>query len=889
MHCVVNLKCENQKQPIGIDGKNPRLSWQIKSTEKNVRQVKYQVSVFQNKTEIWNTGEVTSEDMSIFYQGPALKSRGIYFWKVSIWLQDGKKYDSIQTYWEMGLLEEEDWKCNWISPLLPRVKKSTGTPMDLYQPSRVFKDEDFNKPVYFRKEFFVKAGTEKARIYLTAHGIYNIYLNGKRVSDQELAPECNAYKKFIVYQTYDVTSMLQPDCLNTVAIVVADGWYSGYIGVIGYNNYQYGEDLSMLLQLELEYLDGEHEYIVSDKSFRASFGPYIYAELFKGEKYDANLEMSGWDKSGFNDRDWSICKEVDIPKTNLEAFFGEPVRVVKEIEAKSVFLTPKQELVVDMGQNIAGKFRVNLKGKKGQIISFKCSEMLDKEGNFLQNIMGSNKDQTDIYIMKSEEGQYEPMFTYHGFQYIKVEGYQLNKEDITGLVLGSDMEITGDFSCSDKRINQLVHNISWSQRGNFLSIPTDCPQREKMGWTGDIQVYASTAAFHMDTKCFLERWMRNVRAEACADGTIPVIVPSIPEYEQFVHSSAGWGDAVYIVPWTQYQRYGDEKILEDNYDAMKKWVSYIERCAIEVPEGSEVSENQKYLWNTGFHFGDWGLPSLMPGIEANEMAVTAEKTKEYVTPVFYAYATEIMARIADVIGCSKDAEYYQELNMRIRHAYESEYILDDGRIKGDYQGIYVLVLKFHLVSDEKRTLVLNRLISLLEENDFCLDTGFVSVPFILDVLYENGCADIAYKILFQTKCPSWLYEIEKGANTIWETWKNVSADGTAMNSSYNHYAFGCVGDFIYRRIGGLQLIEPGYKSFKIAPDFKCGLSSARLIFHSVYGKIKVEWKKEEMAVQMNITVPPNTTAHILLPGVNQMVGSGKYCFSVPKERCYENK
>ena len=756
-----------------------------------------------------------------------------------------------------------------------------------------FPDEAFNPCTFLRKRFPLSKAIRRARIYATANGVYQLALNGNRVGNIELAPEFNDYTHFHHYQTYDVTTLLQKG-ENTIGVVLGDGWYGGFIGISGLNNYQYGSDVALLMQVEITYDDGTTETVVTDDGFKAATGPIVYSELFKGEKFDARKELINWDGNNFDDSEWRTCVIENDVKVDLRAFYGEPVKVIEEIKPLSVTTSPKGETIVDVGQVIAGKFRVRLRGNRGVRVQFACSEVVDANGCFVRNITGTNKDQTDIYILKGDSEEiYEPLFTYHGFRYIKVDGYsaKLDTDDFTALVVSSDLPQTGHFECNDARLNRLQQNIVWSQKANFISIPTDCPQREKMGWTGDIFIYAPTAAFNMETAAFLTRWMRSVAVEQLPDGQVPVIIPYISEYQSLAaavpggfNSSAGWGDACYFVPWVLYQTYGDSRILEEYYGTMKKWVAYIEKTARENnPENQggtmtvEVYERQKYLWNTGFHFGDW----LAPGISVNEQGdidpvAGALLSKGVVAPCFFAFAAEIMGKIAHVLGKENDAIYYGELNRKIREAFAAEYIHSDGTIEGGFQGIYVLALKMNLVPDALKTKVGEKLAALIEENDNRLDTGFMSVPYLLDVLFDHGHKDLAYKLLFQTKCPSWLYQVENGATTIWEAWNAIAPDGTINEYSHNHYAFGCVGDFLYRRIGGIQRLAPGYKRILIQPDFACGLTNASASYKSIHGWIRVAWQIENKKTAVHIAIPANTTARVVLPGIEEDIPSGNH-------------
>lgn len=519
---------------------------------------------------------------------------------------------------------------------------------------------------------------------------------------------------------------------------------------------------------------------------------------------------------------------------------------------------------------------------------------MGNDGNYFNNILNVNKEQTVIYITKDGFQTFRPSFSYHGFRFVRIKGWpgQISLNHFKIYVLSSEMDDLGFFHTSDERLNQLESNIWWSQAANTISIPTDCPQREKAGWTGDIMAYSPTLCFKRDANAFLTSWMANVRAEQLQDGAIPMIVPYLTAYQTFLKAnlgtdtSCGWGDAVIIVPYAVYQAYGNRQILEENYEAMTKWLNYItNRAENNHPDDYESwdearRENSRYLWNTDFHFGDWLIPSIVLGNpDANAMNETAYATMGVVAPAYYAFSALYMSKIAEILGHKNDEMYYHDLYHKIRAAFISEYIREDGTIHADFQGIYVIVLQMGLVPEEIKPKMIQHLCDMIADNGNCLDTGFLSVLFLMDVLCSNKRSDVAYKLLFQTACPSWLYEVECGGTTMWESWGAVGKDGSVSTYSYNHYAFGCIGDWMYRHLGGLQLIEPGYKRFKVAPAFDCGLTSVTVSEETPYGKATVMWKIISKKILLHVEVPVNTQALIQLPGKeSKTFGSGTYDF-----------
>lgn len=886
----IHLRVESQSNPLGIDIRIPRYSWVLQSDRRGVRQTAYQVVVADSLQELegsgtilWDSGRIDSDcSTGIEYRGPLLRSRQRYWWRVKVWDEIGGASEwSESSFWEMGLLETSDWSAKWIEPEQRPVARDP----DLGLQEALMSDEPTDTAKLhpcplLRRTFTVKQGVRQARMYATAHGVYRMEINGARVGDQELAPEFTSYGRYLQYQTYDVAPLLVPG-ENVIGAILGDGWYAGRIGLIG-TSCQYGDKLGLLLQLEIEYENGDKDVIRSDESFVSSSGHLVYSDLFIGEKIDARRRPDGWSRIGFDASTWLPVQIAQYGYDNLVAQYGEPIRVVQELPAIDVLTTPAGETVIDFGQVVAGRIRMRVQGEAGTEIKLEHSETLDENGNFLNNIMGRHKDQTDIYIVcGGEEELFEPNFSFHGFRYVRVTGYPgtVRAEFFTVQVLCSDMARSGSFECSDPRLNRLQDNIRWSQIGNMISIPTDCPQRERAGWTGDIQVFAPTACFNMDVDAFLSRWMRNLRVDQAENGEVPNIVPYHDSNRRADAglggkiSSAGWGDAVTIVPWVLYQAYGNRKVLEDNYGAMKRWLSFVEKCAREeLPPNigqlnEERRERHRYLWNTGFHFGDWLLPSVAGGKDGGppNPIRSALATKELVATSFFAYSTELLSIIAAELGYRVDADHYKQLNARIKESYAAEYLQDDGRLPAHYQGIYVLALRFELVPESMRHKVFGQLVELIEQNGYRLDTGFVSVPFLLDVLYDNGRTDLAYRLLYQTESPSWLYEVEKGATTIWEAWDAVKPDGRVARMSFNHYAFGCVGDWMYRRIAGIRPLAPGYRRLEIRPGLESGLRYATAEYESVKGTIRSSWGLEENGYYLHVRIPANATATVILP------------------------
>jgi alpha-L-rhamnosidase len=839
------LICEYKTNPVGLDVLNPRLGWMIVSNERNVMQTAYQLRVagspddlLDNKSLLWNPGKKQSDQsIQVVYTGPQLKSGKRYFWQVKIWDNKGNVSEwSDIAYWEMGLLNSSDWKAKWIQPDLDEnVNISNPCPL-------------------LRKEFKVKGNVVSARAYISAHGLYEAELNGKKVGDQVFTPGWTSYHNRIQYQTYDVTELLHKG-KNAVGVVLGDGWYRGTMGWGGRRN-AYGNKLALILQIVISYSDGKTEVIRTDDSWKASTGPVLLSDIYNGEIYDARLEHKGWSSLGFDDKDWPKIKIADIPKNILICPQGPPVKRIQEIHPVAKLITPLGETVFDMGQNMVGKIRIKVKGTAGSKVTLYHAEVLDKDGNFYTENLRSAKQRVQ-YILKGEgEEIYEPHFTFQGFRYVKVEDYpgELSMDDLTGIVIHSDIEPTGSFSCSNPLLNQLQHNIQWGQKGNFLDVPTDCPQRdERLGWTGDAQVFSRAACFNGDVAAFFTKWLADLSADQFADGRVPHVVPNVLGPNS--GGSAGWADASTIIPWNVYQIYGDKRILDSQYSSMVNWVNYME---------NEAGED--YLWNTGPHFGDWLFYSIN-----NDVSGRSAVTNKYlIAQAFFAHSTELLYETAKVLGKMEDERKYLDLLKNVKQAFLNEYVTPNGNLVSGTQTAYVLALEFDLLPEEQQKGAIEKLVKSIKEYKDHLTTGFLGTPYLCHVLSDHGYPDVSYKLLLQETYPSWLYPVKMGATTIWERWDGIRTDGSfeeASMNSFNHYAYGAIGDWMYRVIGGINADEkhPGYKHIIIHPRPGGDLEYAKTSYQSGYGKILTFWKREGDTFRLRVIIPVNTTASVILP------------------------
>jgi alpha-L-rhamnosidase len=906
---LVDLRCESMTDPLGIGVLRPRFSWELRSEKPGTLQTAYRIRAAETPGELatraaglWDSGRIEARSsIHVPYGGPALRSGQRVHWCVQAWDQDGAaSRDSEVAWFEMGLLTPDDWSAQWIEPSLPPASPEPKASLVTvaFHPRKTVPPEMRLQPcTLLRREFVVRAGVKRARAYATAHGVYRIEINGSRVDAREFAPEFTAYAKLLCTQTYDVTALLAVGA-NAVGATVADGWWCGRVGMTG-DSCQYGDRHALLLQLDIEYEDGSTERVVSDDRFRCATGPAVYSDIFIGEKHDARLERDGWSRPGYGAADWKPVVVVDHGFANLKPQHGGPVKAVMEIEPIAVLRTPKGETVVDLGQVIAGRMRLRVRGEAGTSVTLEHGEVLDQQGNFLRNVAGRNKDQTDVYVLKGGGKEvYEPAFTFHGFRFVRVTGFPGTPTvaDFTGVVLSSLDTTTGRFTCSDPRLDRLVDNVVWSQRANMLSIPTDCPQRERAGWTGDIQIFAPTAAFLLDVEPFLTRWLRSVEADQLPDGQVPHVVPYLKAYREDIggmfrtDSSAGWGDACILVPLAMYRKYGDRRVLEEMYGVMERWMDFMRKNAAEHSPlrfhlnplnwlSRRRRETERLLRDTGWHYGDWLIPSRSASGTVG-MFTGAFSTKRPVASSYYAYSAARMGEIAGILGKEDDRRRYEALAVKVGAAFASRHVRRNGRMRpATIQGVYILALQFGLVPEKLRARAVEHLVRLIHRNGDRLDTGFLSVPHLLDVLADNGHRALADKLLYQEECPSWLYEVKRGATTIWESWKAIEPDGRVTDVSYNHYAFGCVGDWMVRTIGGLEELEPGYLRFRVAPCPDASLTHAEIVFHSVHGGIEVAWKRVDGRFHLRVAVPCNTTAQVEMPdGTRREVGSGEYAF-----------
>lgn len=832
---IADLRVEYQKNPIGIDILKPRFSWKLESEQIDAMQTAYQIQVVSKGAMIWDSGcQKSDQSVLVEYDGLPLQAETVYDYRVVVWDNHGKMAEAVGNF-ETGLLAGKNFQAQWITH-----------PFDL---------EETACPV-FTKTVNLAKPVKIARVYATALGLYEICINGKKAGDAFFAPGWTNYKKRLQYQTYDVTELLadgnEDSQENTIEITVGNGWYKGIFGFTCTSNH-YGDRVALLAELHITYEDGTKEIVATDTDWRVKTGPVRYSEIYMGETIDSTFQGDGL----------AATESFEYPMENIIAQESEPVRITKRTVAKELIVTPKGEKVLDFGQNMAGIVEVKVQGNPGQKIVIRHAETLDKDGNFYSETLRQAKS-VDTYICDGTEQAFLPHFTFHGFRYICVEGLdEVNPADFTACTLHTDMKETGNFSCSNEMVNQLQSNIQWGQRSNFLDIPTDCPQRdERLGWTGDAQVFCRTASFNMDTALFFTKWLHDLKSEQSEKFGPPHVVPNILQEQD---AAAAWSDAATVIPWTVYQVFGDKRVLEDQYESMKGYVDYIT---------AHCSENG--LWQTGFQYGDW------LALDKEESADRTGATDKYlVANAYYAYSADIVSKAAQVLGYEEDVKEYETLHRKIVELFDEEYITRTGRMVSETQTGCVLALYFNLAQEKYRERIAQSLENNIANHKNHLSTGFVGTPYLCHVLSENGMHDLAGTIFLKEDYPSWLYAVKKGATTIWERWNSVMPDGSFDESgmnSLNHYAYGSIGDWMYEKLAGINPVSPGYKEILIKPILIKGITSVDASFDSVYGVIRSAWSCKEGKITVDVTIPANTTAEVILPEKEEalQLGSGSW-------------
>ncbi len=837
------LRCEQMKNPMGIDVVRPCLSW---ICESGVRQSAYEIEVKSEDEIIYHSGKVVSDAMSMILD-KELESKQHLSWRVRLWDENDNEGEwSEEAVFEMGILQPEQFVAKWINP-------EQKTQPDTMQPVS-----------YLEKKFQLSQDPKQARAYVSAHGLYEVKINGTRVGNFVLAPGTSSYDKQMPYQTYDVTNLL---CAgeNTITAEVADGWYRSYSGVDGDRNL-FGTELAFFLQLEN---DGE-VVCITDETWKASQeGPLRQADMQMGEVYDATMEKI---------ETWHDVTVVEMDNTLLKATNSVPILEQEHFEGKLI-TTPNGETVIDYGQNLAGYICFTVNAHAGDRIIMTHGETLDENGNFTaENFQdrkrhkGGGTEQKVTFICKEGENTYHTKFSIWGFQYAKVEtDVDLSDAHFESIAVYSDMEQIGTFTCGNDDVNQLVHNSIWSQKSNFCDVPTDCPTRERAAWTGDAGVFVDTGIFLEDCYSIFRKWLGECRLMQYEDGKLANIAPlnSKPSFfSGLLSGSTGWGDASIIVPYALYKRYDDVRILEENYDMMKKWYAFLENRAKKKDIKKifrKKSPYRDYTIETGIDYGEW----CEPGVDSTSLM---GKTPVDSATAYFAHSGRLLAEIAQILGKEDDAKYYGEVVQKATLAFRDA-ATEDGKITGERQAPYVRAVAFDLLTEENKKQAVEDLNTLVVNNQYHLNTGFLSTPFLCQVLAENGHVDTAYRLLLQDTAPSWLYEVKKGANTIWETWEGIDENGVP-HASLNHYSYGAICGWLFGGVCGIHLQN---KTLCIHPYPAKDLGNAKAEYLSPVGKIVSAWEYEGDEIHYSFEIPANMTAEVVLEdGQRRTLAAGKH-------------
>ncbi len=859
---VCRLTCEHRDRPLGIDCARPRFSWWMDDSRPGAMQSAYHLQVaddegFAATAMVWETGErVSAESVLVPYDGAPLRSCSRYYFRVRLrdHLEQWSDW-SDASWFETAFLEPGEWQAEWIVPA----------------------DDDGDSggpPPYLRRRFGASGEILSARLYLAARGLAEVSLNGSRVGEDVLSPGWTDYDARTQYLTYDVGSLIRTG-ENALCVILGDGWYSGRIARVRDERRCFGARPQLLCELHLTLRSGEKEVIRSDASWMWRTGALLASDIYDGESYDARAELPGWDSPGADEAGWSAVRVVGpasaawdgtVPSSSggpaIDAKVVPPVRAVEELTPVRQTEPESGTYVFDLGQNITGWARIRLTAKAGTTITLRFAEMLNPDGTlYVENLRSAKA--TDTYVCAGDgEFVWEPRFTFHGFRYVEVSGVASapGPERITGVVLHNDLEETGVFQCSHPLVNRLQSNIRWGQRGNYLEAPTDCPQRdERLGWTGDAQVFIPTAAFNMQVAPFFAKWQRDMADSQGPQGTIPSVAPAIRYMTPADENDGGpaWSDAFVICPWTVYEKYGDLRIVAEHYEAMSRFVDSMRRRSRGLIRSDQFVED----WGG---YGDW------VSMDAPEGSTIGATPKDLIGTAYFAYSVDLLRRMAEALGRSRDVVMLRDLHRRIVTAFRGEYVTASGRLLGDTQTSYVVALAFDLLPQELRQPAVDRLVRLLELRNWRLSTGFVGTPLLCPVLTRFGREDVAYRLLLQEEYPSWLYTVNQGATTMWERWNSYTHEhgfGPVSMNSFNHYAYGSIGDWMYTSVAGLavDMSEPGEPVIRIAPKPGYGLTGASAELVTPYGAAKSSWTMDEGLVTLDVLIPANAWARAVIP------------------------
>ncbi|GCD89970.1 family 78 glycoside hydrolase catalytic domain [Nocardioides sp. LS1] len=866
----MRVRVEHLDETTGIGDRRPRLSWTLPAGVSE--QKAYELELDDGTS----TGRVdTPDNVLVPWPGRPLRSRERRTVRVRVWTDQGDLGWSEETVLEAGLLEPGDWEAGWVRPAEDAIAEPGFRPVHLLRG-----ELEIDKPV------------TRARLYASAHGVYEPWLNGHRVGDIELAPGFTEYHHRLQVQTYDVTQLVR-EGVNVLGAMLADGWFRGEVGVLRSFD-QFGERTAFLAQLVVDHPDGSVTVLGTGPGWSSALSHVTAGDLIEGQAEDRRLVRHGWSEPGHDGAGWAPVTHADLGHDQLVASPAPPVRVVQEIRPRSVATLGPGHQVFDLGQNINGRVRLRDLGPEDTTLVLTHGEWLGPDGDvttehlkptdmpFLDRELRAGM--VDTVVSAGTPGdEFDPRFTTHGFQYVRVEGHpgKLTANDLTGLVVHTDLRRTGSFTCSDPRVNALHEAAVWSFRGNACDIPTDCPTRERAGWTGDWQLYVPIASFLYDVAGFSTKWLRDLAVGQWDNGVVGNMVPMPPAeaagFFQALNGSAGWGDAAVLVPWELYQEYGDVRVLEEQWPSMVAWLGFVERTAAEqrhpdrVAARPDPAPHERHLWDAGFHWGEW----LVPGEDLSDFGAFRAKDKSDVATAYFAHTAAHAARVARVLGRDDDAVRYARLAGAVADAWRREF-LADGTITPENQANLVRALTFGLVPAEQRAATADRLATLVRDTGTRLGTGFLATPDLLPVLADHGHADLAYELLLQDAPPSWMAMIDRGATTVWERWEGVDADGVP-HESLNHYSKGAVIGFLHRYVVGLQRLEPTWRTFRVRPMPGGGLTSASAEHESPHGRVAAAWRIEHDELVLDVTVPAGCSAEVVLPdGTSTTAGPGDH-------------
>ncbi|MCU1509085.1 MAG: alpha-L-rhamnosidase [Glaciihabitans sp.] len=844
---VTSVRAELRTDSTDVATPTPRLSWKSASTTPDWIQASAEVQLDGAES----VTLASRDSVLVTWPFAPLESRSQHEVRVRVTGQDG-----VGSEWSepVGI----------VAAFLPDGAW-TGAMIGLADPAAIA------QPALLRTEFTARGPIARATLYATAHGAYQAEVNGTHVDDQILKPGWTSYQYHLVHESTDVTSLVREGA-NALAVTLAGAWYTENYGFRENAVRFYGEQPAFAGQLVLDYADGTSEVVASDATWRATGdGPITASGIYFGENYDATKQLEGWSSAGFDDSSWSPVRVDPADFPTPIARTSPAVREIEEVAVREVLTSPSGRTILDFGQNLVGRLRISVTGERGRKLTLRHAEVLENGELGIRPLRNARAE--DEYTLRGgAEETWEPRFTFHGFRYAEVDNWpgELDPARVTAVVIHSDMQRTGWFDSSHELVNQLHENVVWGMRGNFLYLPTDCPQRdERLGWTGDIQVFAPTASFLFDADAFLSTWLVDLALEQKAHGgTVPFIIPSV--LEDRPAAAAAWGDAATVVPWVLHERFGDVGVLREQFESMKAWSDKL----------LEIS-GERFLWEDRFQFGDWLDPDAPPDFPAD-----AKTDPDIVASAYLYRSVDLTARAAGVLGLAAEQERYAALATRVRDAFLREYVSDSGRMMSDAQTGYATAIMFDIVQDDaQRQAMGDRLADLVRAAGYRIGTGFVGTPLITDALTRTGHLDVATRLLTQTENPSWLYPVTMGATTIWERWDSMLEDGSinpGEMTSFNHYALGAVADWLHRSVAGLAPAEAGYRVLSIEPQVLPGFDFANAKHETPYGPASAGWSRDGDSVTVEATVPANTTAVVVLPGSTEAieVGSGIHTWTV---------